>query len=125
MSGKIRIVTDQVQMEAILNSSKTSALIWNSLPITGVVSTWGDEIYFSVPVKAGPEECVSVVEEGDLAYWPDGSSFCIFFGQTPASTPTEIKPASPVNLVGRLDGDLKMWKQVSPGSAIKLEKADG
>jgi uncharacterized protein len=80
-------------MEAELNDSKIAALIWEALPLSAAASTWGDEIYFAIPVKIGLENAVSVVREGDLAYWPEGSCFCIFFGKTPASTDTEIKPA--------------------------------
>lgn len=122
MTKKIRIIADQVQMEAELNDSQTAALLWDKLPIKANVSTWGEEIYFAVPVKTDKENAVSVVEEGEIAYWPEGSSFCIFFGQTPMSTPTEIKPASPVNPLGRLLGDPKAWKAVKPGTDIMLEQ---
>jgi len=57
------------------------------------------------------------------AYWPEGRCFCIFFGKTPASTDTEIKPASPVNLVGRFSGDPELWKKVAAGNTIRLEAA--
>jgi uncharacterized protein len=80
-------------MEAELNDSKIAALIWEALPLSAAASTWGDEIYFAIPVKIGLENAVSVVQKGDLAYWPEGRCFCIFFGITPASTETEIKPA--------------------------------
>ncbi len=66
---------------------------------------------------------VDLVDAGDLAYWLDGRCFCIFFGPTPASTGSEIRPASPVNLLGRLKSDPKLWKKVEPGSTNKLEKA--
>lgn len=122
MSRKINIVTKQVQMKAELHNSRTADLIWDKLPIEGKVSTWGEEIYFGIPVEAGPENAVSLVEEGDLAYWPEGKSFCIFFGETPASTGGEIRPASPVNLVGRLLGDPKAWAAVSDEEDIVLEK---
>ncbi len=121
MPKKIMIITEAVQMEAEFNESKTTTLIWEALPLSATASTWGDEIYFAIPVKADHENAVSVVREGDLAYWPEGSCFCIFFGKTPASTETEIKPASPVNLVGRFSGDPALWKKVSAGSTIRLE----
>jgi uncharacterized protein len=125
MSKKILIVAETVQMEAELNDSKTAALIWEALPISAAVSTWGDEIYFAIPVKTGPENAVGVVQEGDLAYWPEGSCFCIFFGKTPATTDTEIKPASPVNLVGRFSDDPELWKKVAAGDTIRLEATRG
>jgi uncharacterized protein len=121
VSKKIMIITETVQMEAELNESKTAALIWEALPISAEVSTWGDEVYFTIPVKTGPENAVSVVQKGDLAYWPEGNCFCIFFGKTPASTEREIKPASPVNLVGRFSGDPELWKKVAAGDMIRLE----
>ncbi len=121
MSKKIMIITEAVQMEAELNDSKTAALIWEALPISAAASTWGDEIYFAIPLKTGLENAVSVVQKGDLAYWPEGRCFCIFFGKTPASTETEIKPASPVNLVGRFSGDPELWKKVAAGNTIRLE----
>jgi len=115
------IITETVQMKAELNDSKTAALIWEALPVSAAANTWGDEIYFAIPVKTGYENAVSVVQKGDLAYWPDGNCFCIFFGKTPASTDTEIKPASPVNLVGRFSGDPEIWKKVAAGDTIRLE----
>lgn len=122
MTKKIKIISDSVQMEAELNDSETAGLIWNELPIRGRVNTWGEEIYFEIPVEQGYENAVEVVEEGDLAYWPQGKCFCIFFGQTPASTATEIKPAGPVNIVGRLLGNPGDWKAAGPGEEIALEK---
>ncbi len=123
MGKKINIVTASVQMEAELNSSVTASSIWEKLPIKGTVNTWGEEIYFQIPVQMEHENAVSVVEEGDVVYWPEGKSFCIFFGQTPASTATEIKPASPVNPVGRVLGEPGAWKAVKPGTEITLEQA--
>ncbi len=121
VSKKIMAMTDKVQMEAELNDNKTAALIWEALPISAEANTWGDEIYFAIPVKTGPENAVSVVQKGDLAYWPEGNCFCIFFGKTPASTETEIKPASPVNLIGRFSGDPELWKKVAAGDTVRLE----
>ena len=124
MSRMINIVTEKVQMKAELNNSKTADLLWECLPVEGRVNTWGEEIFFRIPLETGPDNAVSVVEEGDLAYWPEGSSFCIFFGQTPASTAGEIKPASPVNLLGRLTGDPRAWLDVADGEDIALEKVE-
>ena len=118
---KINIVTSEVEMEGLLNDTDTAAAILEKLPVRGRVNTWGEEIYFEIPVAMEPEQAVEVVEEGELAYWPAGRCFCIFFGKTPASTETEIKPASPVTLVGRLLGDPKEWGAVPDGREITLE----
>ncbi len=123
MTRIISIITEKIQMKAELNNSKTADLLWEILPVADSVSTWGEEIYFSIPLKTGPEDAVSMVEVGDVAYWPEGSCFCIFFGQTPVSTAGEIRPASPVNLVGRLRGDPRAWGDVCDGEEITLEKA--
>ncbi len=124
MTRKIDITSGQIRMEAELNRTGTADLILEQLPLTGRVNTWGDEIYFAIPVSAKPENAVSAVEVGDLAYWPEGRAFCIFFGRTPASTAEEIRPASPVNPIGRLLGDPKAWKAVKAGEKITLKKAD-
>src|ERR1700737_3751114 len=111
---RIRITAGAVRAAALLDDSATADLIWKALPLSvaggpraariwkprplsGAGETWGDEIYFSIPVKAKPEKPRETVDMGDLAYWPPGSAFCIFFGPTPSSRGDEIRPASSVN----------------------------
>jgi hypothetical protein len=124
MGNKIKITAGSVSMEAELNDSSTAHMIWNALPIEKHGSTWGDEIYFSIPVRAQEENSQAVVEEGDIAYWPPGTAFCIFFGPTPASRGNEIRPASPVNVVGKLLGNPKDFKKVSNGEKVLIEKVE-
>ena len=102
---RIRITAAPVVMEAELNQSRTAQRIWEVLPIEAPGNTWGDEIYFSIPVDAETDNAQEVVELGELAYWPPGTAFCIFFGPTPMSRGAEIRPASPVNVVGKLIGE--------------------
>lgn len=123
MSREMKITAGDVEMLAEMNDSKTADAIWNALPIEAQGNTWGDEIYFGIPVSAGEENGKEVVELGDIAYWPPGSAFCIFFGPTPASTGDEIRPASAVNVVGRLKGDPKAFKAVRSGETVILDKA--
>ena len=87
---KITITVKDVKISAKLNSSETAQKVWDALPIEGRVNTWGDEIYFSIPVDVGSENAKAVVPEGDLGYWPPGNAFCIFFGLTPVSQGDEI-----------------------------------
>ena len=110
MPREIEIKVGDVVLEAELNSSKTADMVWDSLPIESGYNTWGDEIYFAIPVSAGPEKGVETVELGDLAYWPPGKAFCIFYGKTPVSSGDEIRPASAVNLLGKVHGDVTALK---------------
>ena len=119
---QIRITAAPIVMEAELNQSQTAQQIWEALPIEARGSTWGDEIYFSIPVDAETENAQEVVELGELAYWPPGTAFCIFFGPTPMSRGAEIRPASPVNVVGKLIGAPKVFKQVKDGTVVKIER---
>ena len=119
---KINISAQPVVMEAELNNSETAQMIWDALPIEERGSTWGDEIYFSISVNADAENPQEVVELGDLGYWPPGTAFCIFFGPTPMSQGDEIRPASAVNLIGKLIGDPKAFNQVKNGTTVKIER---
>jgi hypothetical protein len=117
----IRITAGDVEVRAELNDTETARMIGDALPIEGTANTWGDEIYFEIPVPCGPENPRAVVEMGDLAYWPPGTAFCIFFGPTPASSGNEIRPASAVNLVGKVQGDATVLKSVRSGAPVKIE----
>ena len=118
----IRITAGQVSADARLNDTRTAAAIWDALPIAARAETWGDEIYFDIGLGAEPESPREVVELGDLGYWPPGHAFCIFFGPTPMSRGSEIRPASAVNVVGQVTGDPKVFKKVSAGTKITIER---
>jgi uncharacterized protein len=124
LAHRIRITAGDVQATAVLNQSETARAIWAALPIEARGSTWGDEIYFGIPVDRGEEEARAVVDLGDLAYWPPGKAFCIFFGPTPASHGDECRPASPVNVVGKIDGDPTTFKRVPSGARVVLAKEE-
>ena len=101
---RIRISAGSFSVEAELNGSPTALAIWTSLPISAPANLWGEEIYFEIPVSMGEENAVDTVRKGDLGYWPEGECFCIFFGKTPMTTSEdEIKPASAVNPIGRIE----------------------
>ena len=120
----IRITAGDVSAPATLDASKTADAIWAALPIEAKVSTWGDEIYFDIGLAIEAESPKEVVALGDLGYWPPGSAFCIFFGRTPASVGDEIRPASAVNVFGRIDGDSTMFKKVRAGARVTLQRAE-
>lgn len=124
MSRRIRITAGDVSAEATLNDSKMADLIWEACPIKSSAKVWGDEIYFDTPVET--EQCADAretVDMGDLAYWPPGQAFCIFFGPTPMSRGDEIRPASPVNVFGKVEGDPTIFKAVR-GGAIVVERCE-
>ena len=121
MAKKIKIRVGEIEMEAELNDSQTAQAIRKALPIKASANTWGEEIYFSIPVKCEEEKAQEVVSLGDLGYWPPGTAFCIFFGRTPLSQGEEIRPAGPVNIVGKVLGDPKEFKKVRSGSPVTIE----
>jgi len=123
---RIRISTPsagEVQAELTDENPETAKAIWEALPLEARANTWGDEIYFSIPVNIEAENPKAVVDLGDLGYWPPGNAFCIFFGPTPMSRGDEIRPASPVNVFGRVIGDPKVFKAVRGGEKVRLERA--
>lgn len=121
---KIKITAGSVSAIATLNDSPTADAIWAALPIEARGNGWGDEIYFSIPVKLGQApDAKEVVELGDLGYWAPGTAFCIFFGRTPVSGPGEIRPASAVNVFGHIDGDATVFKKAGSGAKVRIEKA--
>lgn len=120
----IRITIGELDMIADLNDSDTAEAIIEILPIEGSASIWGDEIYFGIPISMEEEEgSRAVLAIGELAYWPPGSAFCIFWGETPASqSPGEIRAASEVNPVGRLRAiPVLDLGAVNMGETVKVE----
>ncbi|MFZ2446083.1 MAG: cyclophilin-like fold protein [Syntrophobacteraceae bacterium] len=124
MSRRIQIRAGAISLAAELNDSPTALALYEALPIAARASTWGDEIYFKVPVDQRLDETAAeLVEMGDLGYWPTGRAFCVFFGPTPVSRGAEIRPASAVNVVGRVIGDPRALKAVREGDLIELDAA--
>ena len=123
MPTAIRIRAGDVEALAELSDTATARAIGQALPLEASANTWGDEIYFSIPVRCADEEPKEVVELGDLGYWRPGSAFCIFFGRTPASRGNEIRPASAVNVFGRVKGDPTVFKSVADGARVVVEAA--
>ncbi|AEA47203.1 cyclophilin-like family protein [Archaeoglobus veneficus] len=102
----------------------TVEAILNSLPIKGVVNRWGDEIYFETDVVVEVEEnSKEVVEMGDVAYWIPGRAICVFFGPTPISEGDEIRPASAVNVIGKVVGDIEAFREVDDGEEVVIDRA--
>ncbi len=95
-------------------SPRTVEAIAKKLPIEGRAALWKQEVYFEVPVKMGEEKPRAKVEKGDLAFWPMGNAFCIFYG--------ESQPYSPVNIIGKVTKNLENFERVKSGAVIRLER---
>lgn len=121
---QIQITAGKVSALANLIDNPTADAIWNALPLEARGNTWGDEIYFGIPVTIEEAPDASdLVDMGSLAYWPPGRAFCIFFGRTPASRGDDIRAASAVNRFGSVIGDATVFKQVPNGEKVRIEKA--
>ena len=122
MRKAIQIKVGDIELEAALNDSRTADAIWEILPLKARFNTWGDEIYFSIPVSIELENGQELVEVGDLGYWPRGKAFCIFFGPTPMSKGEEVRPASAVTVFGKITGDSAVLRKVDSSAEIIIER---
>ena len=124
MPTPVRIAAAGVTVTATLNDSPTAAKIAAALPIRGQANRWGDEIYFAIDVKdSQAADARTEMQVGELAYWPAGSAFCIFWGKTPASQADEPRAYSEVNPVGMIDGDATVLSGAGDGEPITIEPA--
>ena len=117
----IKITAGELEVKAWLNETNTATKLLNILPISSRVNLWGEEIYFPIPLDTGLENEKEIVALGDIAYWPQGKAMCIFFGKTPVSRGEEIRPAGPVNIIGRIEGEPKLLGKVKQGEKITIE----
>ncbi|MCH9023068.1 MAG: hypothetical protein IID32_09945 [Planctomycetes bacterium] len=122
MATNITITAGDVKLNAQLNDSPTAVAIAATLPINGNGQRWGKEIYFKIPITAELEsDARDVLNPGELGYWPTGNAFCIFWGPTPASHTDEIRAASPVNIIGTVNGDLSLLDNVKSNTPIIID----
>jgi hypothetical protein len=121
---RIKITAGGATATAILKDNTTADAIWEVLPISARGNRWGDEIYFDIPVNLPQaDDARAVMQAGELAYWPSGTAFCIFWGRTPVSQGDEIRAYSPVNPFGRLEGDPSAFDEVPDGAQVRIERA--
>lgn len=121
---KLRIAMGEVVLDVELLDTPTADALYAAAPFSGSANTWGDEVYFSTPVSRGEEPGArTVMQPGELAFWPPGSAIAIGYGRTPASKGDEIRLASPCNVWGKALGDVKQLKAVRSGTPIQVSKA--
>lgn len=124
MTTPIHIIFDDHELAATLQDTPTAQAVTKALPMEGRASVWGDEIYFTVPIRLDLEpDAKEQVEVGALAYWPQGPALCIFFGPTPVSVGDEPRAYSPVNVFGSVEGDVEPLRRVRDGDTIRIERA--
>jgi hypothetical protein len=119
----ISISIDDICLDAELGTSATAAKILEALPFEGTANTWGQEIYFTIPVAMQQEpDARAEVEIGEIAFWPMGKAFCIFFGPTPVSRDEKPRAYSAVNVFGRLLGDATVLKGIANGARVLVNR---
>jgi len=122
---RIRFDFGTLTLDAELNDTPTAKAVLAALPITSSALTWGEEVYFDVPVKVKREaDARAVVTPGEIAYWPEGPAIALGFGRTPISEGNETRLASPCNIFGKALGDVKTLAKVRAGTKIKVTKID-
>jgi hypothetical protein len=120
---RIRFDFGTLTLDADLADTPTAQAIAAALPIASSALTWGEEVYFEIPVKIAREnDARAVVTPGEVAYWPDGHCIALGFGRTPISQGDECRLASPCNIFARIVGDVKALAQVRAGSPVRVTK---
>jgi len=105
-------------------SPNTVKSFLDNLPFTVGVNLWGEEIYTDEsPIDVGEENAKSPVELFDVAYWPSGKAVCLFYGPTPIGNKNEIKPYSPVNVIGKIsNADKQILSELKDGMKVTFQK---
>ena len=123
MNTRIRISWPQDELAATLRDTPTVKNLLAALPCESLAQTWGDEVYFSIPVKSVLEkDARQVVEPGTVCFWVEGQSLALPFGPTPVSEGDECRLVARVNILGKIDFDAKKLKTVKAGDRVRVEK---
>ncbi|MCL6087020.1 MAG: cyclophilin-like fold protein [Actinobacteria bacterium] len=122
MSKIIEIIFNENVIEATLNESKTAKKLLKILPVKSKINLWGNEVYFEIPMTADIENGKELMEVGNIAFWPPGNAFCIFFGPTPIGDGKKPRAASSVTVIGKITGEngIDKIRKIKPEDSIEL-----
>ena len=119
--ARIRFDFGDLSLEAELLDTPTAKAIAAALPISSAALTWGEEVYFDVPVDVKREaDARAVVTPGEIAFWPDGPAIAIGFGRTPISKGNETRLASPCNVFAKALSSVKVLAKVKTGTKVDV-----
>jgi hypothetical protein len=119
--ARIRFDFGTLTLDAELLDTPTAKAISAALPLSSAVLTWGEEVYFDVPVNVAREsDARAVVIPGEIAYWPQGPAIAIGFGRTPISKGDETRLASPCNVFAKALSSVKVLAKVKTGVEVKV-----
>ncbi len=120
---RIRFDFGALTLDAELFDTPTAAAVLTALPLRSAVLTWGEEVYFEVPLRVAREpDARAIVTPGEIAFWPEGPAIALGFGRTPLSKGEETRLAAPCNVFARALEDVKILGRIKAGTRVILSK---